>query len=329
MATIANDNNGVIRITGMDDNVIQPFQLQASGLRGRIVRLGSVIDDILRAHRYPLAVSRLLADTVVLAASLSSMLKFAGIFTLQASGKGMIRSLVADIDSNGNLRGYAAFDAGAFEKSQPGGQGIYDGYSMIELMGEGYLAFTVDSENAQGTNTERYQGIVALEGETIGDSVRHYFEQSEQLRTSLYVASRLEEDGHWRAGALMLQFLPEISDGGDDGAIVTFGNKSEHERKEDWNRSRILLQSCTDDEILSTDLHPNDLLQRLFHEEGVIVYDPRAVQKNCRCSEEKVRNILSSMDKQELEEAATDGIIEMTCEFCSKTYPVPLDEFKS
>lgn len=314
---IANDNDG-----GMPDNMILPFQLQASGLRGRIVRLGSVIDDIITAHNYPPAISHLLADTVTLAASLSSMLKFAGIFTLQTSGKGIVRSLVADIDHEGNLRGCATFDADAFAAAKPSGNGIYDGFTAAELTDEGYLAFTVD----QGANTERYQGIVALEGDTIGDSVRHYFEQSEQLRTSLYVASRRQSDGHWRAGALMLQFLPET---GDDGSVVTFGNKPEYERKEDWHRSRVLLQTCTDDEILADDLHPNDLLHRLFHEEGVIVYEPRAVQKNCRCSEDKVRHILASMDKVELQEAATDGVIEMTCEFCSKTYTLSLDEFES
>lgn len=325
MTRIANDNDGFTGDIDADDNLIQPFQLQVSGLRGRIVRLGSVINDIIAAHHYPEEISHLLADTVALTVALSSMLKFDGIFTLQTSGKGVVKTLVADIDGDGNLRGCANFDADEFAKLKPSGKGKYGGYTLTELTGEGYLAFTVD----QGTHTERYQGIVSLEGETLQDSVSHYFEQSEQLRTSLYVASRKENGGEWRSGALMIQFLPEVTEGGDTESVVTFNNKSEFERKEDWKRARTLLQTCTDDEILSNDIHSNELLRRLFHEEGVIVYDTKPVRKQCRCSEEKVRNILGSMTKEELAEAADDGVIEMTCEFCSKTYTMSLEEFEA
>lgn len=327
MARIANDNDGSDGVLTADDNIIQPFQLQISGLRGRIVRLGSVIDDIIAAHHYPDEVSHLLADTVTLAVALSSMLKFDGIFTLQASGNGVVRSLVSDIDEAGNVRGCATFDAEALTAKKPDKNGIYGGYTLTELTGEGYLAFTVD----QGPHTERYQGIVALEGGTLRESVGHYFEQSEQLRTSLYAASRRNEDGRWRSGALLLQFLPEEAGkgSGNDESVVTFNDKTEAERREDWQRSRILLQTCTDDEILSTDLHSNELLRRLFHEEGVIVYDPKPVRKNCRCSMERVRNIVANLGEEDRQHAAKDGKIEMTCEFCSKTYTMAVDDIES
>lgn len=317
MSKIANDNpqqqDGPIK-----DDIIVPFQLQESGLRGRVVRLGQSVDDIIKAHNYPKAISHLVADTVTLAVALSSMLKFDGVFTLQASGKGVVKTLVSDMESNGNIRGCASFDAEAFEVAEKSGGGIYDGFTLPELMGDGYLAFTVD----QGAHTDRYQGIVGLEGDVLGESITHYFEQSEQLRTSLYVASSCDGDV-WRSGALMLQFLPDDHAGDND--VVAFNEKNEKERKEDWNRSKILLQSCTDEEMVDEKLHVNELLRRLFHEEGVIVYPDITVQKNCRCTQERVQSVIDGLSEEERKDAANDkGVIEMTCEFCSKTYTIDI-----
>lgn len=313
MARIANDNP-VDQDGTVSDNIILPFQLQESGLRGRSIRLGSVLDEILSKHNYPLAVAHLVADTVTLAVALSSMLKYDGIFTLQASGKGAIKTLVADIQNDGAVRGCASFDEDALNEIKPSDDGLYDGYALQDLMGEGYIAFTVD----QGAHTERYQGIVALEGNSLQDSIAHYFEQSEQLRTSIYTASRQNEDGQWRSGALMLQYLPD--DHADNDDVVAFDEKSETERREDWHRSKVLLQTCTDDEILDGDLHVNELLRRLFHEEGVVVYDEKFVRHECRCSRERVENVIAGLSDDDKQHAAKDGKIEMTCEFCSKTY---------
>ncbi len=316
MSRIANDNP-VAEDGQNQDNIIQPFQLQESGLRGRSVRLGSVLDQIITQHDYPDAISHLVADTVTLTLALSSMLKYDGIFTLQASGKGPVKTLVADMQNEGAIRGCASFDKEEFESLKAGG-GLYNGYSLRDLLGEGYIAFTVD----QGANTERYQGIVSLEGETLQDSISHYFEQSEQLRTSIFVASAKQDSGHWRSGAMMLQYLPD--DYADDEDVVAFNEKTEAERKEDWSRSKMLLQTCTEKEILDADLHTNELLRRLFHEEGVIVYDPKAVRHECRCSEQKVRDVIKSLSEDDRQHAAQDGIIEMTCEFCNKTYSIEI-----
>jgi molecular chaperone Hsp33 len=316
MSKIANDNP-VEQDGAIKDDIILPFQLQESGLRGRAIRMGSTLDDILNAHQYPEAISHLLADTIALTAALSSMLKFEGIFTLQASGKGVIKTLVSDMDSNGNIRGCAAFSNDDFDKIKPSGDGLYDGYTLADLMGEGYLAFTVD----QGEHTERYQGIVALEGDVLQQSVTHYFEQSEQLRTSLYVASN-QVDGQWRSGALMLQFLP---DDNEDADVVAFNDKTDNERNEDWQRSKILLQSCTADEITDKNLHINELLRRLFHEEGVIVYSEQTLTKKCRCSMDRVQNVVDGLSADDREHAAKDGKIEMTCEFCSQTYTIDVN----
>lgn len=311
MVKIANDNP--VEDDGeVVDNIILPFQLQESGLRGRAVRFGSTLNDILSAHDYPQAVAHLVADTVTLAAALSSMLKYDGIFTLQASGKGVVKTLVADIQNNGAVRGCATFDRDDFAAIKKSG-GIYDGYSLMDLTGEGHIAFTVD----QGAHTERYQGIVSLEGEKLQDSIAHYFEQSEQLRTSIFVSSGKQGDV-WRSGALMLQFLPD--DHADNDGVVSFDEKSDSERKEDWHRSKTLLQTCTDSEILDGQMHVNELLRRLFHEEGVVVYDPTSIRHECRCSLEKVQSVIDGLSEDDKNHAANDGKIEMTCEFCSKTY---------
>lgn len=245
------------------------------------------------------------------------MLKYDGIFTLQASGKGAVKTLVADMQDSGAIRGCATFDKDAFEKIKKS-DGIYDGYSLHDLLGDGHLAFTVD----QGSAAERYQGIVSLEGETLKDSIAHYFEQSEQLRTSLFIASGLE-DGQWRSGAMMLQYLPD-NDDDKNSDIVKFGDKTDKERKEDWHRAKVLLQTCTKDEVLDGTIHANELLRRLFHEEGVIVYEEKSLRHECRCSRERVENVILGLSDDDKNHAAKDGKIEMTCEFCSKTYTIDL-----
>jgi len=322
MARIANDND-TLETTGGDDmsyDMMLPFQLQESGLRGRFVRIGAVLDDILGRHNYPAPVAHMVADIITLALALSSMLKYEGVFTLQTSSKGAVKTLVADVQNNGDVRGCATFDEDMLANIKPSSDnGTYGGYSLRDLTGEegGYIAFTVD----QGSHAERYQGIVSLEGENLQESISHYFEQSEQLRTSIFISSECHDDGAWRSGALMLQYLPD--DHADNDDIVAFNEKSESDRKEDWLRSKTLLQTCTSEEVLNSDLHPHDLLTRLFHEEGVIVYDAKSIQRGCRCSQERVESVIASMSDDDKAHAANEkGVIEMTCEFCSKTYTI-------
>lgn len=317
MARIANDNTDKQDPIVADDNIIQPFQIEISGLRGRIVRVGSVLNAILAAHDYPMPVAHLLAETVALSLSLSSMLKFEGVFTLQTSGDGPVRTMVSDVTSAGGVRGYVGFDAAALA-ALPAGAGQYGGMALHDLTGKGYLAFTVD----QGEFAERYQGIVALEGDTLSDVVQHYFDQSEQIGTCLKVAAAYDATHGWRAGALMLQRMPDPSE--------AMANKAEHvialhpertdEQREDWNRAAVLLQSATPAELTSETLHSHALLFRLFHEEGVRIFDPQTIFKACRCTTERVQRVLETLSLDDRMHAAIDGVIEMTCEFCSKSY---------
>ena len=293
------------------DNFVQPFQLETSSIRGRIVRLGSVLDEILDAHDYPLPVSHLVAETITLSIALSSMLKYEGIFTLQAQGDGPLRMLVSDVTSQGIVRGCASYDTERFQKSREQLSALKTKESsqnhLAQYLGKGYLAFTVD----QGANTDRYQGIVDIKGASMVDCVQHYFTQSEQIGTGIKMAVGKRGD-HWRAAAIMLQNMPEDGQNPEGGV----GNMDE----DDWRRAMVLLDSCTEDEFLSPELSSNELLFRLFHEEGVRVYDRKGINKGCRCEEERVRNILMSMSEEDIKDMSVEKEIHMTCEFCSKTY---------
>jgi molecular chaperone Hsp33 len=280
-------------------DIVQPFHLEIPDLRGRLVRLGPMLDVIIQRHGYPFAVAQLLAETVTAAVALASLLKYEGVFTLQAKGDGPVSLMVADVTSTGEVRGYAQF----VEADLPQDRG--PAAILPNLMGEGYLAFTVD----QGDDTERYQGIVALEGDTMTEALRHYFVQSEQLETSMYLATSLAE-GHWRGGAIIIQRLPE------DEREEVMGNAS----PDDWPRNEMLLATATREEMLNRDLDAHTMLYRLFHEEQVRVFPPHGVNEACRCSAERVRVVLEALPAEELEELKIDGALIVTCEFCNRTY---------
>jgi molecular chaperone Hsp33 len=304
----------------VNDDVVQPFQLESSSLRGRLVRLGSVLDNIIVAHDYPLAVSKLVAETTTLALLLSSMLKYEGVFTLQMSSEGPVNMVVADVTTQGHVRACATFSEDKISKlkKEP---------TFEKLVGKGYLAFTVD----QGEHTERYQGIVSLEGDSLLESIEHYFAQSEQIGTGLKMAVGVplkNKKTGWRAGAIMLQHLPEHGEHLDKADRKTIDFKEDSKTmEEDWQRANILLKTCTAEEFLSPSLDGNNLLMRLFHEEGVRVFTPLAVQKKCRCSQERSESVILSLSEEELRDAAEDDkMIHMTCEFCSHTYDFALNK---
>lgn len=302
-----------------DDNVVQTFQLDASMLRGRMVRLGSVLNEILEPHAYPNPVAHLVAETVTLTLLLSSMLKYEGIFTLQTQGDGPVDMLVADVTTEGHVRACAHFDPERLEHAREQLSALKSTETsrnhLAQYLGKGYIAFTVD----QGARAEPYQGIVELQGASLVDCVQHYFNQSEQIGTGIKMAIG-QRDGAWRGGGIMLQKMPD--EGGVNGA------SQGHMDEDDWRRSMILMESCTEDELLDAGLHSNVLLTRLFHEEEVRVYKPIDVIKSCRCSEEKVLNVLGMMPPEDLDYMEKDGMISMRCEFCSHEYSYPRDQFK-
>ena len=279
------------------DDIVQSFQLETSHLRGRSVRLGSVLDLILHQHDYPEVIGVLLAEAIVIAVALASSLTYEGVFTLQAKGDSAIRLLVVDVKSDGGVRAYAQFD-----KDKLG-----DRLADTRLFGKGYLAFTCSPFGKD----DRYQGIVALEGGTLAEAVQHYFRQSEQLPTGIIAAAHRNAQGGWRGGCLLLQRMPR--EGGINVETTT-------PEAEDWTRAMMLMGTCTPAELTDATLVVDDLLFRLFHEEGVRVYEPQHLRHQCRCSQDRVSAMLRSLPRAEIEELAVGGLVTVTCEFCNKSY---------
>ena len=307
----------------MDDMVLA-FEVKPLGIRGRVVRLGPVIDDILSRHNYAAPVSAVLAQSVALAALLGSTLKFDGKFILQTKTDGPINMLVADFASPNGIRGVARHDA-----KRVADLGL--SASENELLGEGYLAMTVD----QGTDMERYQGIVPLGDGALADAAHTYFQQSEQIPTRLKLAAgplqaRGDKKQHWRAGAILVQHLPR--EGGMAAIQRSSGDAPEGAEEivpenDDWVKARLLLDTAEDHELLDPTLSAEDLLYRLYHEDGVTVYPALPLTRHCSCSTETVEEMLRRFSNEDRADMIKDGAIEVVCEFCSTAYRFKPSEF--
>lgn len=294
----------------LPDDLVQPFQIDPFALRGRLVRLGPAIDRILSQHAYPEPVAAMLGEAITLAVVLAGALKYEGIFTLQTKGDGPIRLIVADVSTAGALRGYAQYDAAKLDAAADGaGPGAL---SVPRLLGSGYIAFTVD----QGEDSDRYQGIVELAGATLADCAQHYFRQSEQIQAGIKLAvgrtgiDAAGRGGSWRAGGLMLQRVPPE---GGYGVIAD-------DVEDGWRRTMVLMSSATAEELIDPDLSPHRLLFRLFHEDGVRVYDTHPLEARCRCSRRRIETILRAFPADELDDMQKEPVTTVTCEFCSTRY---------
>lgn len=283
------------------DDHVQPFQIEAPGLRGRLVRLGPTVEAVIDSHRYPPAVAEQLAEAMAMAAVLASGLKYDGIFTLQLQGDGPIRLMVVDVTSGGDMRGYARFEAGRLN-----GPARTTGGPVPRLFGSAVMSFTVD----QGPVTERYQGITPLEGATLSECCHAYFRQSEQLQTAIQLCATdmAAPGGGRRAAALMIQRLP-LAEGADPETA-----------EDDWRRAVILMSSARPAELLSPELASADLLFRLFHEDGVRLFRTRPLRQHCRCSRVKVERALRAFPVDELLAMREDDLLRVTCEFCKTEY---------
>jgi molecular chaperone Hsp33 len=290
------------------DDLIQPFRIDPFALRGRLVRLGATVDRILSQHDYPEPVAAILGEAITLAVLLAGALKYDGIFTLQTKSDGPVRLIIADVSSDGAVRGYAQYDQGRLAAICPHSLGRPAASpSVAELIGKGYIAFTVD----QGEDTERYQGIVELIGATLAECAQHYFRQSEQIQAGIKLsAARTGPDGAWRAGGLMLQRVPP------EGGYTVIADDVE----DGWRRAMVLMSSATPAELVDPLLSPHRLLLRLFHEEGVRVYETHSIEARCRCSKERIARILRSFPVEDIDEMRQDQVTTVTCEFCNTSY---------
>jgi molecular chaperone Hsp33 len=302
------------------DDTVVVFRTEASNTRGRLVRLGQTLDAIIAPHEMPDAASKALSEALTLAALCGSALPAEGNLNLQTRSNGAVSILVADYAGAGRLRGYARYDATKLAereqlKNSNGG----------DILGDGHLAITLDPGPGEG----RYQGVLAFEGAPLAATAAAYFEQREALPTFIrlavarhYIGARQaassEQRWHWRAGGLMVQSLSAGPRNDNDSA------------GEDWRRVQMLAATVEDHELLDPDLTAERLLLRLFHEESVAIERVIPLSKFCRCSREKVENVLLAFGAAELSDMRDDnGRIVVTCEFCATRYMFALDELKA
>ena len=302
------------------DDAILPFEVAALDLRGRVVRLGPALDDILSRHDYPPPLSKLLGEAIVLTVLLGASLKFEGRFILQTKTDGPVRMLVVDYRSPGRVRACAQFDSAAIDDRSAKSAGA--------LLGRGHLAMTID----QGPEMNRYQGLVALTGGSLEDAAHEYFLRSEQIPTRVRLAVAEEFNAsaggprhRWRAGGMLLQFLPKKTermrgpdlDPGDAPEGTTPHRVPEDEA---WVEGQALIATVEDIELIDPALSSERLLYRLFHEHGVRVFRPSGIEAKCSCSREGVTNMLKSFSRDDRDHMVQDGVIAVTCEFCNSKY---------
>jgi molecular chaperone Hsp33 len=284
------------------DDLVAAFQIEGWPLRGRIVRLGPAIDEVLTRHDYPEAVANLLGEACALAALVGSSLKFEGRLIVQAQGDGPVSFVVADYDTTGGLRGYCSFDAdklaavsGGF--ARPGAK---------TLLGGGVFIMTID----QGEEMDRYQGITPIEGETLALCAEQYFAQSEQTPTRVRLSVGQVDIGEglkWRAGGILIQNIA--------------ADEARGSTEDVWERAQALFATTGEDELIDPTVSGELLLWRLFNEDGVRVFEPTPLRAFCRCSQERVESVVHSFsDEERAAMLEPDGKIHVTCEYCSRRY---------
>ncbi len=295
--------------TSVLQDLIQPFQIEDLGLRGRLVRLGPAAEAILGPHGYPAPVSRLMGEMLALTAVLGGALRFEGVFKLQAQGNGPVSLMVVDMTHDGDMRGYARFDAEALA-----GIGDPGDAPVPRLLGTGHMAVTV----AHDANQRQHQGIVELSGARLADCAHTYFRQSESVETAITLTAT-EGDGEGaRSAALMIQRVVPDKAGPDTG--------EERDLDDEWRRAVVLTSSVTPAELLDPALAPAQLLYRLYHEDGVRLFRSRPVRQACRCSRERVAATLASFPSDDIDAMVVDGRISVTCEFCKSEYSFSGDD---
>lgn len=296
------------------DDLVAAFQIEGEPVRGRIARLGpATVDEVLQRHQYPPCVAQILGELLTLAALVGASLKFDGKLIVQVQSlpgqEGALRFAVAEYRTNGAMRGYASIDKAAVAEvleTKPAP-------SLSDLMGHGLFAMTID----QGDDMDRYQGTVALEGETIAEAASLYFAQSEQIPTRIRLACRLTSPpvgrAQWRAGGALIQQIAGDSTRGDTALS--------------WDHATILFETLQDGELVDPSLSSGEVLFRLFHEEGVRLFEAKPVETACTCSQARILSLLKQFGADAAADMIeSDGLIRVRCEYCNKSYDVRPEE---
>lgn len=269
----------------INNDSLQRFLFDGTDIRGEITTLSASYQDLLTKQKYPPQVALLFGEFLAAVSLLSTTLKNTGMITIQATGDGPVSTLMAECSQGHKLRGIARGD---FDNLQGAS-------SLQELLGSGVLAITIEPEGK-----ERYQGVVPLDGDNLSQCLEFYFYQSEQLPTKIKLASNSES-----ASGMLIQQLPSSAD----------AEKS----ADDWQNLSVLFATLTDTEQLQ--LSHNDQLYRLFHEQELRLFDPQPMSFACSCSRQRTESALISLGRDEVVEmSAEQGLIVITCEFCSEQY---------
>jgi molecular chaperone Hsp33 len=304
------------------DDTVLPFQLDASGIRGRVARLDGVLDQVLKQHAYPPVIEALVAETALLTAMIGHTIKDNWKLSLQVRGKGPARLIATDYygptaeGEPARVRAYASYDAARLDHDA-------DPFSQI---GEGYFAVMLD----QGEGSVPYQGFTPISGGSLSACAETYFAQSEQIPTRFQVAfGQSAEPGRparWRAGGVMLQHMPAVGgvaaeQGSGEGGLLTHADILSGADSENWTRANLLLDTVETLEMIGPSVTQTELLVRLFHEEGPRVFDPQPVRFGCSCNEGKVRSTMSIYSQKDIAKMTTEaGVVTADCQFCGAHY---------
>ncbi|WNO54762.1 Hsp33 family molecular chaperone HslO [Stakelama saccharophila] len=289
------------------------FTIPERDARGRMVRLGPVLEEILSAHAYPPVIEKLLGEALALTALLGTTLKDVdGQLTMQAQTQNGIVDLMVCDYKGGELRGYVQFDEAKLAEAP-------DDPTLFALFGNGFLGVTFD----QVTTGERYQGIVPLDGASLSEAAESYFAQSEQIPSLVRLGVRHDGDGRVVAGGLFLQYLPDGEEGRD-----RIHTRLDHPQ---WEHVEALAATMGVDELVDAAVPMETLVWRLFNEEREVRM-PSAVPlvRGCRCDAAYITQVLAKFAPEQRREMADEnGVISVDCAFCARQFPVPLETLAS
>ena len=304
------------------DEIVVPFQLDASNIRGRVTRLDKVLGEMLAQHDYPSEVCGLLAEAATLTALIGQTIDLRWKLSVQIRGDGPIRIIATDYfgpsedGAPATMRAYASFDPDRLKDAEG---------TPFEKIGKGMFALLID----QGRDMEPYQGITPLAGGTLAKCAETYFEQSEQLPTRFEIVvgqSTIKDEQGWRAGGIMLQHMPSASplrkDATEEDKKVKFDTDNE-----DWGWVNILIDTVEETELIGPHLAVPNLLYRLFHEENPHMGDAQAIEFGCTCSEDKLRQTMSIYSQKDISKMTdNNGMVTADCQFCGAHYELPPEE---
>ena len=276
----------------MASNVLNRYLFEDLSVRGELVQLDSVYQSIIANKNYPVPLQGLLGELLVATTLLTATLKFEGSITLQLQGDGPVSLAVINGDHEQKVRGVARFDGNIDDKA-----------SIHDMLGKGHLVITIDPK--QG---ERYQGIVALDGNNLSEIIEGYFANSEQLRTRLWLRAGQDNSGDTKAAGMLLQILPDADDS-----------------EEHFDHLEKLTDTIKTDELFG--LEVNELLYRLYNQEKVRIFDPQPVTFFCGCSRQRSAAAIRTIDRDEVNSiVAEEGSISLHCDYCGTNYTFDKNE---